>query len=121
VQAVQTSGVDRLGHLPELAKYVCFAVDMHWHKAGAHDERHDAKKVSVGHTFSLNMHDHSLRHLAAAEGEHEHDMSVTRAPEAQGPAPGRSQRASASWSSMTAPASTSPSGSDAATRTPSTS
>ena len=76
VRAVQASGVDRLGHLPELAKYVCFAVDMHWHKAGAHDERHEAKKVSVGHTFSLNMHDHSLRHLAAAEGEHEHDMSV---------------------------------------------
>ena len=76
VRVVQTSGVDRLSHLPELAKYVCFAVDMHWHKAGAHDERHDAKKVSVGHTFSLNMHDHSLRHLAAAEGKHEHDMSV---------------------------------------------
>lgn len=75
-RAVRDSGVDRLSHLPELAKYVCFAVDMHWHKAGAHDERHDAKKVSVGHTFSLNMHDHSLRHLAAAEGEHEHDMSV---------------------------------------------
>lgn len=76
VQAVHTGDIDRLGHLPELARYVCFAVDMHWHKAGAHDERHDAKKVSVGHTFSLNMHDHSLRHLAAAEGKHEHDMSV---------------------------------------------
>ena len=76
VRTVQTCGIDRLGHLPEVAKYVCFAVDMHWHKAGAHDERHDAKKVSVGHTFSLNLHDHSLRHLAAAEGEHEHDMSV---------------------------------------------
>lgn len=76
VRAVQASGIDRLGHLPELARYACFAVDMHWHKAGAHDERHEAKKVSVGHTFSLNMHDHSLRHLAAAEGEHEHDMSV---------------------------------------------
>lgn len=75
VRAVQDSGLDRLGHLPELAKYVCFAVDMHWHKAGAHDERHNAKKVSVGHTFSLNLHDHSLRHLAA-EGKHEHDMSV---------------------------------------------
>ena len=76
VREVQASGIDRLGHVPELAKYVCFAVDMHWHKAGAHDERHDAKKVSVGHTFSLNLHDHSLRHLAAAEGAHEHDMSV---------------------------------------------
>ena len=76
VRTMQASGLDRLRHLPELAKYVCFAVDMHWHKAGAHDERHDAKKVSVGHTFSLNLHDHSLRHLAAAEGEHEHDMSV---------------------------------------------
>ena len=76
VREVQASGIDRLGHVPELAKYACFAVDMHWHKAGAHDERHDAKKVSVGHTFSLNLHDHSLRHLAAAEGAHEHDMSV---------------------------------------------
>ena len=29
VRAVQSAGIDRLGHLPELAKYVCFAVDMH--------------------------------------------------------------------------------------------
>lgn len=76
VRTMQASGIDLLCHPPELAKYVCFAVDMHWHKAGAHDARHDAKKVSVGHSFSLNLHDHSLRHLAAAESDYEHDMSV---------------------------------------------
>jgi len=76
LQVVEGTGVDRLAHLPELAKYVCFAVDMHWHKAAAHDTRYDDKKVSVGHAFSLNLRDQGLRHLAAAEGEHEHDMSV---------------------------------------------
>lgn len=76
LRSVRVASMDRLEHLPELSKYVCFAVDMHWHKAGAHDERYDGKKASVGHTFSLNLHDHGVRHLAAAEGEHEHDMSV---------------------------------------------
>jgi hypothetical protein len=75
-RAVGDCGVDRLAHLPELAKYVCFAVDMHWHQAATHDDRYDGKKVSVGHAFSLNLHNHGVRHLAAAEGEHEHDMSV---------------------------------------------
>lgn len=32
------------------------------------------EEVPSGRGFSLNMHDHSLRHLAAAEGKHEHDM-----------------------------------------------
>lgn len=73
---VEASAVDRLAHLPELAKYVCFAVDMHWHQAAVHDERYDGRKASVGHAFSLNLHHHGVRHLAAAEGEHEHDMSV---------------------------------------------
>lgn len=75
-RGIEASAVDRLAHLPELAKYACFAVDMHWHKAAVHDERYDGKKASVGHTFSLNLHHHGVRHLAAAEGEHEHDMSV---------------------------------------------
>lgn len=76
LRTVEESGVDRLAHLPELAKYVCFAVDMHWHKAAAHDDRYDGKKASVGHAFSLNLRNQGVRHLAAAEGEHEHDMSV---------------------------------------------
>lgn len=76
LQSVSRSGTDRLGHIPELASYVCFAVDLHWHRAGAHDDRYDGKKVAVGHCYSLNLHDHSIRHLAAAEGEHEHDMSL---------------------------------------------
>jgi hypothetical protein len=75
-RVVDALGVERLAHLPELAKYVCFAVDMHWHQGAAHDERYDGKKVSVGHAFSLNLHHQGVRHLAAAEGEHEHDMSV---------------------------------------------
>ena len=35
---------DRLEHLPELAKYECFALDGHWHQAAAHDARHDGTK-----------------------------------------------------------------------------
>ena len=75
---VAATSTDRLSHIPELANYVCFAVDMHWHKAAAHDERYAGKKVAVGHCFSLQLHDHSVRHLAVAEGEHEHDMSVLK-------------------------------------------
>lgn len=73
---VAATGVNRLGHITELAQYVCFAVDMHWHKAAAHDDRYDGKKAAVGHCFSLQLHDQSVRHLAVGEGEHEHDMSV---------------------------------------------
>lgn len=67
---------DRLAHIPELKDYVCFAVDMHWHQAAAHDARHNGAKMAVGHGYSLNLHSHLVRHLAAGEGLHEHDMSV---------------------------------------------
>jgi hypothetical protein len=76
LRQVAAPGTNRLGHIPELANYVCFAVDMHWHKAAAHDERYDGRKAAVGHCFSLQLHDQSVRHLAVGEGEHEHDMSV---------------------------------------------
>jgi hypothetical protein len=69
---------DRLARIPELADYVCFAVDMHWHCAATHDARHDGAKMAVGHSYSLNLHSHLLRHLAVGEGLHEHDMSVLR-------------------------------------------
>jgi hypothetical protein len=74
--SVKASDTNRLAHLPELDGYICFAIDMHWHKPATHDQRFDGKKVSVGHSFSLNLRDQGLRHLAAAEGEHEHDMSL---------------------------------------------
>lgn len=67
---------DRLAEIPELAKYECFAVDGHWHKAAAHDARHGEVKMAVGHFFSLDLRGHQLRHLAVGEGLHEHDMSV---------------------------------------------
>ena len=73
---VTASDTNRLAHLPELDGYVCFAIDMHWHQSASHDQRFDGKKASVGHSFSLNLRDQGLRHLAAAEGEHEHDMSL---------------------------------------------
>lgn len=69
---------DRLEEIPELAKYECFAVDGHWHKAAPHDARHDGVKMAVGHFYSLNLRGHQMRHLAAAEGLHEHDMSVLK-------------------------------------------
>jgi hypothetical protein len=69
---------DRLADIPELASYECFAQDGHWHKAGAHDLRHDGAKMAVGHFYSLNLRTHTLRHLAAAEGLHEHDMSALK-------------------------------------------
>ncbi|MDO8348689.1 MAG: hypothetical protein Q7T30_00515 [Planctomycetota bacterium] len=65
---VAATGTNRLGHIPELADYVCFAVDMHWHKAATHDERYDGKRAAVGHCFSLQLHDQSVRHLAVGEG-----------------------------------------------------
>lgn len=73
---IAATGTNRLAHIPELEAYLCFAVDMHWHNAAAHDERYDGKKAAVGHCFSLQLHDQSVRHLAVGEGEHEHDMSV---------------------------------------------
>lgn len=69
---------DRLAAIPELANYECFAADGHWHQAAAHDPRHDGAKLAVGHFYSLNLRTQTLRHLAAGEGWHEHDMSVLK-------------------------------------------
>jgi hypothetical protein len=69
---------DRLADIPELAGFECFAIDGHWHKAAAHDARHDGVKMAVGHFYSLNLRTHAAQHLAAGEGLHEHDMSALR-------------------------------------------
>jgi hypothetical protein len=69
---------DRLADIPELANYECFAGDGHWHKAAVHDARHEDSKMAVGHFYSLNIRTHTLRHLAAGEGLHEHDMSALK-------------------------------------------
>jgi len=69
---------DRLAAIPELADYECFALDGHWHKAAVHDKRHEDSKMAVGHFYSLNLSTHTLRHLAAGEGLHEHDMSALK-------------------------------------------
>lgn len=69
---------DRLENIPELARYACFAADGHWHQAATHDPRHEGSKVAVGHFYSLNLRTHTLRHLAAGEGLHEHDMSALK-------------------------------------------
>jgi hypothetical protein len=69
---------DRLADIPELANYGCFAMDGHWHKAAVHDKRHEDAKMAVGHFYSLNLRTHTLRHLAAGEGLHEHDMSALK-------------------------------------------
>src|SRR6266404_4491939 len=39
----------RLAAIPGLANYECFAGDGHWHKAAAHDPRHEGTKMAVGH------------------------------------------------------------------------
>ncbi len=69
---------DRLADIPELARYEVFAADGHWHKAAAHDLRHDGVKMAVGHFYSLNLRTHTLRHLATGEGLHEHDLSALK-------------------------------------------
>ena len=69
---------DRLASVPELSTYECFAQDGHWHKAAVHDERHDNTKMAVGHFYSLNLRTHTLRHLTAGQGLHEHDMSALK-------------------------------------------
>ena len=69
---------DRLADVPELAPYECFAADGHWHKAAAHDARHEGTKMAVGHFYSLDLRSHTLRHLAAGHGLHEHDMSALK-------------------------------------------
>lgn len=69
---------DRLADIPELARYDVFALDGHWHKAAAHDDRHHGVKLAVGHCYSLNLRTHTLRHLATAQGLHEHDLSALK-------------------------------------------
>jgi hypothetical protein len=76
--AAQARLPDRLADLPELARYECFALDGHWHKAAAHDPRHEDTKMAVGHFYSLCLRTHALRHLAAGEGLHEHDMTALK-------------------------------------------
>ena len=69
---------DRLAGIPELGNYECFAMDGHWHQSATHDPRHEDKKMAVGHFYGLNLRTHSLRHLTAAEGLHEHDMNALK-------------------------------------------
>jgi len=69
---------DRLAAIPELARYDCFDTDGHWHKAATHDARHEGRKLAVGHFYSLNLRTHTLRHLAAGQDLHEHDMSALK-------------------------------------------
>src|SRR5688572_24806281 len=69
---------DRLAQIAELAPYACFAADGHWHKAAVHDPRHEGSKMAVGHFYGLNLRTHTLDHLAAGEGLHEHDMSALK-------------------------------------------
>lgn len=76
--AAPTHLPDRLADLPELAAYECFAADGHWHKAAAHDPRHNDTKMAVGHFYSLNLRFHTLRQLAAGEGLHEHDTRALK-------------------------------------------
>jgi len=76
VRTASDSLPDRLADLPELARYQCFALDGHWHRAATHDARHKGKKMAVGHFYSLNLRTHLLRHLATGEGLHEHDASA---------------------------------------------
>ena len=78
IARVEAKVSDRLAGIPELARYACFAADGHWHKAAVHDLRHDGSKMAVGHFYALNLRSHTLRHLAAGEGLHEHDMSALK-------------------------------------------
>lgn len=75
---IDADSSDHLAGIPGLDRYECFAADAHWHLAAAHDPRHEESKMAVGHCYSLNLRSHSLRHLAAAQGVHEHDMSMLR-------------------------------------------
>jgi len=69
---------DRLSAIPELEGYACFAADGHWHRSAAHDPRHEGVKMAVGHFYRLNLRTHTLEHLAAGQGWHEHDMSALK-------------------------------------------
>lgn len=77
VQA-QSRVADRLAGIAELDRYACFAADGHWHKAAAHDPKHEDRKMAVGHFYALDLRTHTLRHLAAGQGLHEHDMSALK-------------------------------------------
>jgi hypothetical protein len=74
----RTRLVDRLAGIPELARHACFAADGHWHKGAVHDPKHDDRKTAAGHFYALDLRTHTLRHLAAAQGLHEHDMSALK-------------------------------------------
>jgi Transposase DDE domain len=78
ISLVEAKVCDRLADIPELNRYACFAADGHWHKAAVHDPRHEGSKMAVGHFYALNLRTHTLRHLAAGEGLHEHDMSALK-------------------------------------------
>jgi hypothetical protein len=78
ITRVEAKGCDRLAGIPELACYACFAADGHWHKGAVHDPRHEGSKMPVGHFYALNLRMHTLGHLAAGEGLHEHDMSALK-------------------------------------------
>jgi Transposase DDE domain len=69
---------DRLAGMAGLDNYEVFAAAGHWHKAAAHDPRHEGVKMAVGHFYSLNLRTPTLRLLATGQGLHEHDMSALK-------------------------------------------
>lgn len=70
---------DRLAAIPELSRYRCFATDGHWHGAAVHDPKdRNGALVAVGHFYSLDLHDHFLRHLSTSQTGNEHDMTVLK-------------------------------------------
>ena len=78
ISRVKARVCDRLADIPELSRYACYAADGHWHKAAVHDPKHEGRKMAVGHFYALNLRTHTLRHLAAGQGLHEHDMSALK-------------------------------------------
>ncbi|HEX5399942.1 MAG TPA: hypothetical protein VFY06_12935, partial [Verrucomicrobiae bacterium] len=78
IARVEARVCDRLAAIPELARYACFAADGHWHQAAVHDPKHEGRKMAVGHFYALNLRTHTLRHLAAGQGLHEHDLSALK-------------------------------------------
>src|SRR6266404_6005022 len=57
-----------------------------------HDRRHEGTKMAVGHFYALNLRTHTLQHLVAGQGLHEHDMSALKKGQAQGASAGGAQR-----------------------------
>ena len=78
VTAAEARLPDLLEDLPELNSYEVFALDGHWRKAATHDARAHDGKPATGHFYSLNLHHHSLRHLAVNEYPKENDMHVLK-------------------------------------------